>query len=46
MKHGRDVWMNPAEPGVQDRTRAVILDVVRRYDIDGCIWMIIFILIR
>jgi uncharacterized lipoprotein YddW (UPF0748 family) len=35
MKHGRDVWMNPAEPGVQDRTRAVILDVVRRYDIDG-----------
>ena len=35
MKHGKDVWMDPGEPGVQERTRAAILDVVKRYDIDG-----------
>ena len=35
MRHGKDIWMNPGEPGVNERTRAVILDVVRRYDVDG-----------
>lgn len=29
------VWMDPARREVQDHTTAVILDVVRRYDIDG-----------
>jgi uncharacterized lipoprotein YddW (UPF0748 family) len=35
MHYGGDVWMDPGEPGVRERTEAVILDVVRRYDIDG-----------
>lgn len=28
-------WMDPALPAVQERSLSVILDVVRRYDIDG-----------
>ncbi len=34
-RYGGNVWMDPAEPGVQDLSVEVILDVVRRYDIDG-----------
>ena len=33
--YGRHLWMDPGEPEVQDRTVAVVLDVVRRYDVDG-----------
>lgn len=33
--YGRHLWMDPGEPAVQDRTTEVILDVVRRYDVDG-----------
>jgi len=33
--YGGDVWMDPGEPGVRARTEAVIMDVVRRYDVDG-----------
>ena len=33
--YGRYVWMDPGEPEVQDRTLAVIMDVVKRYDIDA-----------
>jgi uncharacterized lipoprotein YddW (UPF0748 family) len=33
--YGADLWMDPGEPAVQDRSVAVIRDVVRRYDIDG-----------
>lgn len=29
------LWLDPGEPEVQNRTVAVITDVVRRYDIDG-----------
>ncbi len=29
------LWMDPGEPLVQRRSRDVILDVVRRYDVDG-----------
>ena len=29
------LWMDPGEPVVQRRSRDVILDVVRRYDVDG-----------
>jgi uncharacterized lipoprotein YddW (UPF0748 family) len=29
------LWMDPGEPAVRDRTLQVVLDVVRRYDIDG-----------
>jgi uncharacterized lipoprotein YddW (UPF0748 family) len=28
-------WMNPALKGVQDHSTAVVMDVVKRYDIDG-----------
>jgi uncharacterized lipoprotein YddW (UPF0748 family) len=34
-RYGRQLWMDPAEPEVQDHAVRVILDVVRRYDIDG-----------
>ena len=33
--YGSDLWMDPGEPLIQDRSVAVIRDVVRRYDIDG-----------
>lgn len=33
--YGRYLWMDPSEPGVQDLSLRVILDVVKRYDIDG-----------
>ncbi|HET6762595.1 MAG TPA: family 10 glycosylhydrolase, partial [Longimicrobiaceae bacterium] len=33
--YGKFLWMDPGEPEVQDRTMAVMLDVVRRYDVDG-----------
>ncbi|HEX2204233.1 MAG TPA: family 10 glycosylhydrolase [Longimicrobium sp.] len=33
--YGRYLWMEPGEPAVRERTTAVILDVVRRYDVDG-----------
>jgi uncharacterized lipoprotein YddW (UPF0748 family) len=34
-RYGKHHWMIPTEPEVQDHSMAVILDVVRRYDIDG-----------
>jgi uncharacterized lipoprotein YddW (UPF0748 family) len=33
--YGTHYWMNPTHPDVQDRSLAVILDVVKRYDVDG-----------
>jgi uncharacterized lipoprotein YddW (UPF0748 family) len=33
--YGTQVWMDPGDPEVQDRSMAVVLDVVRRYDIDA-----------
>ncbi|CAN5851970.1 glycoside hydrolase family 10 protein [soil metagenome] len=33
--YGRHLWMDPGEPDVQEHSLRVILDVVRRYDIDG-----------
>ncbi|MET0322890.1 MAG: family 10 glycosylhydrolase [Duganella sp.] len=33
--YGRYLWMDPGEPAAAQRTLDVILDVVRRYDIDG-----------
>lgn len=33
--YGRYVWLDPGEREVQDYTLKVVLDVVRRYDIDG-----------
>ena len=34
-KYGPYLWMDPGEPSVRAQTTRVILDVVRRYDIDG-----------
>jgi uncharacterized lipoprotein YddW (UPF0748 family) len=34
-QYGTLLWMDPAEPVVVEHTMRVILDVVRRYDIDG-----------
>jgi uncharacterized lipoprotein YddW (UPF0748 family) len=33
--YGRSLWMDPGEAAAARHTQAVILDVVRRYDIDG-----------
>lgn len=35
IKYGRDWWMNPGLPQVRQRVLDVILDVTRRYDVDG-----------
>lgn len=35
LRYGRYEWMDPGEPRVIDRTLSVMLDVVRRYDVDG-----------
>ncbi len=32
---GNQLWMDPGAPVVQERTYAVIMDVVRRYNVDG-----------
>ncbi len=34
-RYGAHYWMDPAEPEVQDHSYNVVMDVVRRYDIDG-----------
>lgn len=34
-KHGSQLWLDPGVRGVQERAWRVILDVVKRYDIDG-----------
>ncbi|MDB6031011.1 MAG: hypothetical protein JWM16_1349 [Verrucomicrobiales bacterium] len=33
--YGKELWMDPGERGVQEHSLKVILDVVKRYDIDG-----------
>jgi uncharacterized lipoprotein YddW (UPF0748 family) len=33
--YGDHLWMDPGEPRAAERMRAVVLDVVQRYDIDG-----------
>ncbi|HEV7814975.1 MAG TPA: family 10 glycosylhydrolase [Janthinobacterium sp.] len=34
-QYGKFLWMDPGEPAAAQRTLDVVLDVVRRYDIDG-----------
>ena len=34
-QYGRYLWMDPGEPAIRRHTLNVVLDVVRRYDIDG-----------
>ena len=39
VRHYADqVWLDPGEPAAQARTLAVILDVVKRYDVDGIVF--------
>jgi uncharacterized lipoprotein YddW (UPF0748 family) len=33
--YGKHYWMNPTHPDVQDHSIGVVLDVVKRYDVDG-----------
>ncbi|HUQ47111.1 MAG TPA: family 10 glycosylhydrolase [Gemmatimonadaceae bacterium] len=33
--YGSDIWMDPGESDVQDRSISVVKDIVTRYDIDG-----------
>jgi uncharacterized lipoprotein YddW (UPF0748 family) len=33
--YGKFLWMDPGETAASDQTLAVVLDVVRRYDVDG-----------
>lgn len=34
-QYGTQLWLDPGEPKVREHTLDVILDVVRRYDVDG-----------
>jgi len=34
-QYGKVLWLDPGDPGVQDHSLKVVMDVVRRYDIDG-----------
>ncbi|MCC6729714.1 MAG: family 10 glycosylhydrolase [Chthonomonadales bacterium] len=34
-RYGRHLWLDPGDPRVIDYSLSVVLDVVRRYDIDG-----------
>ena len=34
-RYGSYLWMDPGEPAVRERTVRVVLDVVKRYDVDG-----------
>jgi uncharacterized lipoprotein YddW (UPF0748 family) len=36
-RYGDQIWLDPGEPPVQARVLAVMLDVVKRYDIDGVV---------
>ena len=33
--YGKQLWLDPGEPAAAEHSLAVILDVVRRYDVDG-----------
>lgn len=34
-QYGKDLWLDPGEPGTTDYVLTVVRDIVRRYDIDG-----------
>ncbi len=35
--YGTQIWLDPGEPAAQARALAVVLDVVKRYDVDGIV---------
>jgi uncharacterized lipoprotein YddW (UPF0748 family) len=34
-RYGQQLWLDPGEPAVREYSLSVVMDVVRRYDIDG-----------
>lgn len=36
-QYGNELWLDPGDKAVHDHTLAVMLDVVRRYDVDGIV---------
>ena len=42
-KYGSQLWLDPGEPSARDYVLRVVMDVVRRYDVDGVQLTIIFI---
>ncbi len=36
-KYGKDLWLDPGEPAACDHTVNVVMDVLRRYDVDGIV---------
>ena len=37
-RYGKQIWLDPGEPGSQTWALAVVLDVVKRYDVDGIVF--------
>jgi uncharacterized lipoprotein YddW (UPF0748 family) len=37
-RYGRQTWCDPGEPDAQSRALAAVLDVVKRYDVDGVVF--------
>jgi uncharacterized lipoprotein YddW (UPF0748 family) len=37
-RYADQIWLDPGEPAAQARTLAVVLDVVKRYDVDGIVF--------
>ena len=37
-RYGRQIWNDPGEPESQNRALAAVLDVVKRYDVDGVVF--------
>ncbi|MEI8289223.1 MAG: family 10 glycosylhydrolase [Verrucomicrobiota bacterium] len=37
-RYGKQIWLDPGEPEARARALAVVLDVVRRYDVDGIVF--------
>lgn len=35
VKYGEELWLDPSQKGARDHTLAVVVDIVRRYDVDG-----------
>jgi uncharacterized lipoprotein YddW (UPF0748 family) len=37
-RYGQNLWLDPGERDVQDYTLSVVMDVVKRYDVDGVVF--------
>ena len=36
--YAKEIWLDPGEPATRERALAVVLDVVKRYDVDGVVF--------